>query len=67
MGEAKTRATAQKLGWTLTKTMGLCTHCARAKENIKPVAILISLPATHRGHILAIDISHMTYPSIGGK
>ena len=47
--------------------MGPCTHCASAKTKIKPVAILTSLPVTHLGHILAIDISHMKYPSIGDK
>ena len=66
-GEAKTRATAQNLGWTLTKKMGPCTHCARAKAKIKPISILTSLPKTQRGHILAIDISHIKYPSIRGK
>ena len=47
--------------------MGPYTHCARAKAKIKPVAILTGLLATHCGHILAIDISHMKYPSIGSK
>ena len=58
-GEEKTRATARKLGWVLTNKMVPCTHCGAAKEKIKPVQKLTCLPATHRGHIFALDIIHV--------
>ena len=64
-GEAKTRATARKLDWVLTKKMGPCTHCGAVKAKIKLVQKLTGSPATHRGHFYALDISHVKKLSIG--
>ena len=66
-GEKRTRATAKKLGWTLTNELGPCPHCATAKAKVKSVDKITESPASHKGHIFAIDISSASHESIGGR
>ena len=47
--------------------MDPCTHCGAAKEKTKPVQKLTGSPATHRGHIFALDISHVKKIRISGN
>ena len=66
-GEKRTRATAKKLGWTLTNELGPCPHCATAKAKVKSIDKITKSPASHKGHIFAIDISSASHESIGGR
>ena len=66
-GEAKTRATACKIGCTLVNKSITWHHCATAKAKIQTVAKMSDFPETHQGHMLALDISYVQHTSISGK
>ena len=66
-GEATTRATADKLGWKLTKKMNFCNDCAEAKAKVKDIPKETTTPPKYRGDIISLDISSSKRKSKGNK
>ena len=48
----------------MRKKTTTCQHCAMAEAKIKTMANKTDSPATHQGHILALDISYIQHAII---
>ena len=63
-GERETRATAAKLGWSITNHMTECVHCAEAKAKIQDIAKTTDSPATCKGDVIYLDICYIKHDRI---